>query len=137
MRPGRPLINVDGWRAGLLMLPALITLCGCEKLTHDTRSLLIPEFERSEIFGFVAGFGTTFAALPDLLAMLKRKSSAGMNPRMVTIMCCFQVLWIYYGILIVSRPVVAWNLIAVLINAFTIGAYLHFVKKEKQQAEQR
>jgi MtN3 and saliva related transmembrane protein len=28
-----------------------------------------------EIIGFVAGFGTTFAALPDLIAMLKRRST--------------------------------------------------------------
>jgi len=45
-----------------------------------------PSFQRSEIFGIVAGFGTTFAGLPDLLSMLKRRSSAGMNPRMAAIM---------------------------------------------------
>jgi hypothetical protein len=33
----------------------------------------------TQITGFVAGFGTTFAALPDLIAMLKRRSSVGMN----------------------------------------------------------
>jgi hypothetical protein len=30
----------------------------------------------TQIMGFVAGFGTTFAALPDLLAMRKRRSSS-------------------------------------------------------------
>jgi hypothetical protein len=29
-----------------------------------------------------------------------------MNPRMAAIMGVFQVLWVYYGLLIVSRPVV-------------------------------
>lgn len=33
--------------------------------------------EWHEITGFVAGFGTTFAAAPDFLAMLKRRSSQG------------------------------------------------------------
>jgi len=37
--------------------------------------------EITQIIGFVAGFGTTFAAMPDLIAMLKRRSRVGMNPR--------------------------------------------------------
>jgi hypothetical protein len=58
-----------------------ITFSGCQGLVpQDVQSLLIPTFHRSEIVGLVAGFGTTFAALPDLLAMLKRRSSAGMIP---------------------------------------------------------
>jgi hypothetical protein len=36
----------------------------------------------------------------------------------------FQILWIYYGLLILSRPVIAWNTIAVVINLLTVGAYL-------------
>jgi uncharacterized protein with PQ loop repeat len=95
---------------------------------------LVPRFQRSEILGFVAGFGTTFAAMPDLIAMVRRRSSAGMNPRMVAIMGVFQILWVYYGLLIASRPVVAWNVIAVFINFLNVGAYLHFVRKEKRQA---
>ena len=96
--------------------------------------LFIPKFQRSEIFGFVAGLGTTFAAAPDLVAMLRRRSSAGMNPRMVAIMGIFQVLWIHYGLLIASRPVIAWNVIAVFINSLSVGAYFHFVRKERMQA---
>jgi len=114
---------------------SLIALYGCERLVpQDTQSLLIPRFRRSEIFGFVAGFGTTFAALPDLLAMLRRRSSAGMNPRMAAIMGLFQILWVYYGLLIASRPVILWNVVAVLINLFTVAVYLHFVRKEKAPA---
>ena len=41
--------------------------------------------------------------------MFKRRSSAGMNPRMAEIMGVFQILWVYYGLLIASRPVIAWN----------------------------
>jgi uncharacterized protein with PQ loop repeat len=89
---------------------------------------------RSEIFGFVAGFGTTFAAVPDLIAMLKRRSSAGMNPRMAAIMGVFQLAWIYYGLLIASRPVIGWNLVAVVINFISVAAFRHFSRKEKQAA---
>jgi MtN3 and saliva related transmembrane protein len=119
-------------------LLTIIALCGCTELTlHDTSSLLIPRFQRSEIFGFLAGFGTTFAAVPDLVAMFRRRSSAGMNPRMAAIMCVFQILWVYYGLLIASRPVIAWNVVAVLINFFNVAAYRHFAHLEKTSQDRR
>jgi MtN3 and saliva related transmembrane protein len=120
-----------------VLLLSLIMLYGCQELIpHDTQSLLVPRFKRSEIFGFVAGFGTTFAAMPDLIAMLRRRSSAGMNPRMAGIMGAFQILWVYYGLLIASRPVILWNVVAVLVNSLSVGAYLYFVRKEKGRARE-
>jgi len=120
---------------GALLL-SLSALCGCGEglVPHDTASLFIPKLHRSEIFGFVAGFGTTFAAVPDLIAMLKSRSSAGMNPRMAAIMGVFQLAWIYYGLLIASRPVIAWNLVAVIINFISVAAFRHFSRKERQAA---
>jgi MtN3 and saliva related transmembrane protein len=119
------------------LLGQMLLLSGCEELTRNTESILLPRFQRSDIFGFVAGLGTTFAVLPDLIAMLRRRSTAGMNPRMAAIIGCFQILWIYYGILIVSRPVVLWNLIGVCINFFTVFAYRHFIRKERLASELR
>ena len=130
-------MNTDRFNRVMLgvLLLSVGTLYGCEDLVvRDTASLLAPRFQRSEIVGLVAGFGTTFAAMPDLVSMLKRRSSAGINPRMAGIMGVFQIAWIYYGLLIASRPVVVWNLIAVVINSLNVGAYLYFVRREKQQA---
>jgi MtN3 and saliva related transmembrane protein len=123
-------------RARLTILGlAVLTLYGCEGLlVIDTRSLLLPRFTRSEVLGVVAGFGTTFAAVPDLIAMLRRKSTQGMNPRMAGITGSFQILWIWYGLLIASRPVVFWNTIGVLTNFFSVGAYLHFARAERLNA---
>ena len=42
------------------------------------------------VVDFVAGFGTTVVAIPDLLAMLKRQSSQGINPIMAGIMGTFK-----------------------------------------------
>jgi len=116
----------------VFLFSILMALSGCQDLVpHDTQSLLFPKFRRSEIVGLLAGFGTTFAAMPDLIAMLRRRSSVGMNPRMATIMGVFQILWVYYGLLILSRPVIVWNVIAVLVNSLSVGAYFHFVRKER------
>ena len=112
---------------------SVVALCGCGDLVpRDVPSLLDPEIKRSEILGLVAGFGTTFAAVPDLIAMLKRRSTAGMNPRMAAIMGVFQILWVWYGLLIASRPVIGWNVIAVLVNLLNVGAYRYFARKEEQ-----
>ena len=111
---------------------SLVILAGCGELSlPDESSLLFPGFQRSEVVGFVAGLGTTFAALPDLIAMLKRRSSKGMNPRMAAIMGVFQILWVYYGLLIVSRPVILWNIIAVVTNFISVGAYLYYARRER------
>jgi MtN3 and saliva related transmembrane protein len=128
-----PMHRFNGLLLAVLFL-GLIRLEGCQDLVpRNTRSLLIPRFQRSEILGFVAGFGTTFAAVPDLIAMLRRRSSKGINPRMAAIMGVFQILWVYYGLLIASRPVIAWNMVAVLINFLSVGAFMYFVRKEKAQ----
>jgi uncharacterized protein with PQ loop repeat len=117
--------------AVVLMVLGPLSSEGCGDFApHNVSSLLIPTLHRSEIVGFLAGFGTTFAAVPDLVAMFRRRSTAGMNPRMAMIMGVFQLLWIYYGLLIASRPVIVWNIIAVVINLSTVVAYRRLLHRE-------
>ena len=114
---------------GLLLVSATI-LGGCGGLVvTDMASLLDPTLKRSEVVGFVAGFGTTFAAFPDLFKRLRHRSAEGMNPTMAGIMGVFQIVWIYYGLLIGSRPVIGWNLFAVLVNLLSVAAYLRFARR--------
>jgi uncharacterized protein with PQ loop repeat len=114
----------------VLLLLSTTILSGCEGMViTDMASLLDPTLKRSEVVGFVAGFGTTFAAFPDLFKMLKRRSAEGMNPTMAGIMGVFQIFWIYYGLLIGSRPVIAWNMVAVVINLLSVAAYLRFARR--------
>lgn len=122
-------------RKALVLSLCLIMLPGCGELIvrHPLRTLTA-RFTLQEIMGFVAGLGTTFAAVPDLIGMFKRRSSQGMNPRMAGITGAFQLVWIYYGLLIESRPVVAWNTVAVAINFLSVGAYVHFARREKSPA---
>ena len=90
--------------------------------------------EFTTVIGLIAGAGTTFAALPDLITMLRRRSSRGMNPRMAAITGSFQVLWVVYGLLIGSTSVALWNIIAVVVNAFTVTAFLLFRRAEQRRA---
>jgi uncharacterized protein with PQ loop repeat len=118
----------------VVFLLTFILLTGCQHLVIDTKKIVRSDTDLPEIVGIIAGFGTTFAAFPDFLAMIRRKSSEGMNPRMGAIMGAFQILWVYYGLLIASRPVVIWNVIAVFINFLTVGAYAYFLRKEKEKS---
>jgi uncharacterized protein with PQ loop repeat len=93
--------------------------------------------EWQSIVGFLAGFGTTFAAAPDLIAMFKRGSSQGMNPTMAGMMGTFQIVWVYYGFLIDSMPVVIWNIIAVGINFLMVGAFLLCTQEKMGRPEAR
>lgn len=115
-----------------MLFVGLLATTGCQHLIIDTDKLIKSDVDLPEIVGLLAGFGTTFAAFPDLMAMLRRRSSEGMNPRMGAIMGVFQILWVYYGLLIASRPVIIWNVIAVVINFLTVGAYAYFLRREKQ-----
>jgi MtN3 and saliva related transmembrane protein len=131
---GRPDQAVKHWfnmPALVALFICLLILAGCwESVLHDAQSLFFPHLQRSEIIGLVAGFGTTFAAVPDLIAIFRRRSTKGMNPRMAAIMGVFQILWVYYGLLILSRPVVLWNIIAVATNFFSVGTYYYFTQRE-------
>jgi uncharacterized protein with PQ loop repeat len=96
-----------------------------------SQSLLAPSFHRSEIFVFSQASARRSPPVPDLLVMLRPRSAVGMNPRMAAIMGVFQILWVYYGLLILSRPVIGWNVVAILINFLSVAAFFHFGNKEK------
>ena len=54
-----------------------------------------------------------------------------MNPRMAAIMGAFQILLVWYWLLIVLRPVVLWNVVAVETNFISVGAYFYFARRER------
>jgi MtN3 and saliva related transmembrane protein len=87
----------------------------------------------TQIIGLVAGLGTSFAALPDLIAMLNRRSGIGMNPRMAAVSGTFQILWITYGALIGSRNITMFSVMAVVTNYLTVGAYMYFRRQEARR----
>ena len=86
-----------------------------------------------ETIGLVAGFGTTFAALPDCWEMVKTRSVRGMNPRMAAITGTFQILWLVYGLLIYAPAVIFWNAIAIVTNAVTVSAFVYFSRQERSR----
>ena len=120
------------WIARGVLLISVIMLSGCEGLAvHDTSSLSSPNFHGPRCLALWRVSVRPVAALPDLVAMFRRRSSKGMNPTMAGIMGVFQIVSVCSGLLILSRPVIAWNMVAVVINLGSVGAYLCFAHLEK------
>jgi MtN3 and saliva related transmembrane protein len=55
-----------------------------------------------------------------------------MNPRMAAITGTFQIFWVTYGVLIGSRNIIMWNVIAIVINYLTVGSYAYFRRQEER-----
>ena len=55
----------------------LILLTGCQHLIIDTDGIVRADTNLPEIVGIIAGFGTTFAAFPDFLAMMGKEIERG------------------------------------------------------------
>lgn len=50
---------------------------------------------------------------------------------MAAITGAFQILGVYYGLL----PVLAWNVVAVLVNVLSVCGYAYFVRRERASTQ--
>jgi len=42
-----------------------------------------------------------------------------------------ELLWVYYGLLILSRPVIVWNIVVVVINFWSVAVYFRFARRDE------
>ncbi len=61
------------------------------------------------ILGFIAGTLTTIAFVPQVIKIWKTKSTKDISLGMFVILCTGISLWVVYGILVKSLPVVVAN----------------------------
>ena len=72
------------------------------------------------MIGYVAAFFTTFSLLPQILRIWKLKEARDISlfmPLMVTIGAA---LWLLYGIMIREIPVIAANIVSLLVGLGTL-----------------
>ena len=72
--------------------------------------------------GYIAGALTTLAFLPQLIKVVKSKSTKDISLLMFVVICTGISLWLIYGILIDSLPIILANMVTLLIA----GAILVF-----------
>ena len=75
------------------------------------------------ILGFVAGLMTTFSAVPQIVKAAKTKSTGDLSLAYIGVLDVGTVLWMAYGLLINSLPLVVWNVVS-----FSFASFLVFLK---------
>lgn len=80
----------------------------------------------TEILGLAAGLFTTIAFVPQVIKIWRSKHAHDISLGMFSLFSCGVALWVVYGFIIGSLPVILANL-ATLVLALTILALkLHF-----------
>ena len=67
------------------------------------------------VLGLIAGILTTIAFLPQLIKSWRTKSTHDVSLAMFVVLCTGILLWIIYGILINSFPVIVANVVTFVI----------------------
>jgi MtN3 and saliva related transmembrane protein len=72
-------------------------------------------YERTTIVGFIAALVTTTANLPQVWKTYRNKSGEGLSFRMLLSLAIGLGLWIVYGIMSKSLPLIVTNVIVFLL----------------------
>jgi MtN3 and saliva related transmembrane protein len=83
-------------------------------------------YKLSTIVGFIAGLVTTAANLPQVWKTYRDKSGEGLSFRMLLALAFGLGLWIVYGIMIKSLPLIATNAVVFLLILLLVGMKLKF-----------
>jgi MtN3 and saliva related transmembrane protein len=80
----------------------------------------------AEPIGLLAGVLTTIAFLPQAIKTWKSRSAKDISLMMFVCFCLGVVLWLVYGLMIGSTPVVASNTVTLLIASAILVFKLRF-----------
>jgi MtN3 and saliva related transmembrane protein len=76
--------------------------------------------------GFVAGLLTTLSLVPQVLKTWRLRSGVGLSFWMLLTFNVGVVLWIGYGLAVMSRPIVFWNGVTLSIGLLLIGLRIRY-----------
>lgn len=74
----------------------------------------------TDAIGFLAGALTTIAFVPQALKMYTTKSGKDVSARMLLIFSAGVILWLTYGIMIESLPVILANVVTLILSGAII-----------------
>ncbi len=81
-------------------------------------------FEVTQAIGFLAGLFATAAFVPQVVRAWQTRSTRDLSLLTIIAFTTGVSLWIVYGVLIHSLPVVIWNVITLLLNIGILAAKL-------------
>ena len=80
----------------------------------------------TDAIGFLAGALTTIAFVPQALKIYTTKSGKDVSARMLMIFSAGVVLWLIYGFMIGSLPVILSNVVTLILSATIIALKIRY-----------
>ena len=80
--------------------------------------------ETTELVGYLAAFFTTFSFLPQVIHIWRTRQTAGLSLTMYLIFATGIILWLVYGLMLGSYPIIAANVVTLLLVLVIIGIKL-------------
>ncbi len=74
-----------------------------------------------EWFGYLAAFCTTFSFVPQVLHILRSKNTRAISLGMYSTFTFGVTMWLIYGVLLHSLPIIIANTITLLLAIFILG----------------
>jgi MtN3 and saliva related transmembrane protein len=80
----------------------------------------------TQLLGLVAGMLTTIAFLPQVIKTWKTRSAKDLSLRMFLLFCLGVAMWLAYGFLVNDIPVIAANLLTLILASTLLFFKLRF-----------
>ncbi len=74
----------------------------------------------SEIIGIIAGIATSGSFVPQAYKIYKTKKTQDLSTGMFALLICGIILWIIYGVLHKSIPIIAANSVTVALSLYML-----------------
>ena len=85
-----------------------------------------------DLIGVVAGTLTTIAFLPQLLKLYASKSGSDVSARMFLLFSTGVVLWLVYGTLIESAPVIIANMLTLVLSLAILALKVRYSRAQQR-----
>ena len=76
--------------------------------------------------GLIAGLLTTTAFIPQVLKIYRTKSGKDISARMISLFTAGLVLWLIYGILLRSMPLILSNVVTLVLSLAIIALKIRY-----------
>jgi len=84
----------------------------------------------NDIVGYIAGTFMTVTMIPQIIKSIKTKSVKDISSLMLILLLMGSFLWMVYGILISSLPIIIMDILALVINFTQLSIKINYDKKK-------
>jgi MtN3 and saliva related transmembrane protein len=83
----------------------------------------------ADLLGYIAGLFTTAANVPQVITTYRKRSGEGLSFRMLLTLGIGLLLWVAYGFVVSSKPLIVFNGIALTLVASLIAMKFRFDRR--------